>query len=468
MYFRDYLAAHDAILKLWGIEPWSGLNLWRRHSKLASALGRAPWHASGDHHKSLIAAIGTAGGKTVIAANIVNTLVRMGARVLFCADTDELVAQPLHKIFQITGLNPDLEKADSRGLGLTPICVASVQTLANSERLDEFAGRWGVPDFIIHDEAHTAPGRAAKINARFPDARILGLTATPFRANVSSLDRWYEIEAFRIEVPDLINQGWITPLSVQGIDLSIDLDQLLAAAEPSPNAAHADFRPSHVARRIEPVYRDVARILRDDFAGRAVLVFHPLIKSSKLFTEICRQEGGAAAHCDGDSKDRSQVISRFESGEIRVVSNSGVFTQGVDFIRADCLLNLALTRSAGKFRQRAGRVMRVLPGVIDRLQTAAERRTAIATSAKPDALILDLLGQSEKLRLAGAASIIAHNDTERTAITQSISRDPQRLDEIQAAVVHAREEAIIRELSHGSTRIRRDCHHGIPARPIPA
>jgi superfamily II DNA or RNA helicase len=312
-----------------------------------------------------------------------------------------------------------------------------------------------MPDFIIHDEAHTAPVRAARINARFPNARILGLTATPFRANVSTLDRWYEIEAFRIEVPDLIDQGWITPIAVQGIDLSIDLDQLLAA-EPSPNAAQADFSPSHVARRIEPVYRDVARILRDQFADRAVLVFHPLIKSSKLFTEICNQEGVAAAHCDGDSKDRSQVISKFESGEIRVVSNSGVFTQGVDFIRANCLLNLALTKSAGKFRQRAGRVMRVLPGVIDQLQTAAERRAAISASAKPDALILDLLGQSEKLGLAGAASIIAHDSAERQAIARSISRDPQRLDEIQAAVVRAREEAILKELSKNA------CHPHIP------
>jgi superfamily II DNA or RNA helicase len=445
---RDYqLACHDAVLKLWGLPGWSGINLWRRHAPLTSALGRAPWSSSDRTHKSLLAALGTAAGKTIIAAIIIRTLVNAGYRVLFCADTDELCYQPLEKIQAVTGIRPTLEKAARRAAASSRVVVASVQSLSDPERLEDFARRWGSPDFIIHDEAHTAPERAAAINARFPDARILGLTATPFRAKSSNLSRWYEIEAFRIDLPDLIDQGWITPLVVQSID--IDVEALLAASE--------EFRTSQSGfriRKITPIFHHIARILRDGFPTRAVLVFHPLINSSKLFTEICRRAGLAAAHCDGNSRDRHDAITAFERGEIRVMSNSGVFSQGVDFIRADCLLNLALTRSPGKFRQRAGRITRVLPGALDKSATAAQRRAAIAASSKPDALILDMLGQTEKLRLAGAASILARDEVERRAIARRITQTPQRLDQIQTAVTQAREEQLIHELSrHGQSAI---------------
>jgi superfamily II DNA or RNA helicase len=451
---RDYqVACADAILKLWGIAPWAGMSLWRRHAELASALGRAPWAESDGPHRSLIAAIGTAGGKTVVAANLIGTLTGIGARILYCGDTDELVQQPIEKIAKITGIFPTLEKADARALPgpTSPVCVASVQTLADPHRLEEFARRWGIPDFIIHDEAHTAPARAARINARFPNAKILGLTATPFRANASNLNRWYELEAFRMDAGDLESQGWVAPLSVQGIDLGLDFDELLAAQYAAP-----DSDPHKVARRIEPVYRRIAQILRTDFSKRSVLVFHPLIKSSELFTEICLEEGLTAAHCDGETKSRVQIVAGFDRGDIRVVSNSGVFTQGVDFIRADCLLNLALTRSAGQFRQRAGRVMRVLPGVIDGIERAADRRQAIFSSTKPDALILDILGQTQRLGLAGASAIVGRNKDERNAISKAVSRDPQSLTELQAEVVRKREDAILHALRNG---------HGQPVMP---
>lgn len=463
MQARDYqLACHDAVLKAWGLEPWRSQNLWLDHHALATELGHVPWFLDEvtRGYRSALAVLGTAAGKTIITAQIIETLVGMGARVLFCADTDELCQQPLDKIFAVTGIRPQVEKATSKAYALRQaldlgacslelprsqrdsVCVASVQTLMAPGRMDEFAARWGEPDFIVHDEAHTAPERAAVINDHFPNARILGLTATPYRAHIPTLDPWYDVVAFRMEAGDLIRQGWVTPLLVQGLDPDFD------------------FRSSNFdreERRIAPVYRKIACFLRDKVRGRRVLVFHPLIKSSQLFTEICRAEGLASAHCDGNTRDRKGAIAAFERGDIEVMSNSSVFGKGVDFIRADCLLNLDLTRSVGKFRQRVGRIMRVLPDVLEGARNPAERRAAIAGSAKPDALILDLLGQNGKLGIVGAPSLFAHNADEHRAMTRLIAHharagsDPQRLEVLQAAVLRAKEEALLWALQAGQT-----------------
>jgi superfamily II DNA or RNA helicase len=456
---RDYQSAcHDAILKAWGLAPWAEMNLWRTHFALAADLGHAPWHDITAAHRAILAVLGTAAGKTIIAAHLIETLAAMGKRVLFCADTDELCQQPLDKIASATGIRPQLEKAESKAYALTcvpallmpssSVCVASVQTLSTSERLEDFVARWGEPDVIIHDEAHSGPERAAAINARFPSALVLGLTATPYRARSRTLSRWYEIVAFRMDAIDLIQQGWVTPLTVQGLQLDIDFDELLSRTP--ADAGGADLDPAAVARRITPVYREVARVLRDEIK-RHTLVFHPLVRSSRLFVDVCREEGLSAAHCDGDSRDRAGIIAAFERGEIQVLSNSSVFSKGVDFIRADCLLNLDLTRSPGKYRQRVGRIMRALPGVLENLSSAAERRAAIAASVKPDALILDVLGQSEKLGLAGAATLVAHDPFERAAINRRITREPQRLDDLERAAraeatVRKREESLLRAL----------------------
>jgi superfamily II DNA or RNA helicase len=513
MPLRDYQsAAHDAILRGWGIQPFAGMDLRQHHKALAESLGHTPWLESRDTHQSLIAALATAAGKTTIAAAIIQTLSTLASRpssILFCADTDELCQQPIDKISTVTGNPVTLEKAEALADPRHRVCVASVQSLTatraegretshsqpstlDSSRLSSFCRRWGVPDFIIHDEAHTAPDRAAAINRQFPKARILGLTATPFREGNTDLSQWYEATAFRMDYADLVEQGWITPVVVQPLRLHIaecgmrnaeSLENggprprnITYPQSPIHNPQSIDFDPSEAASIISPVYHEAARFLKCHARNRSVLAFHPLIKSSRAFTAICREEGLSAAHCDGSSN-RAGVLERFEQGEIQVLSNSGVFNKGVDFIRADTLLNLDITRSPGKFRQRAGRILRVLPGVIDpqcvssaerrasrdwngsplvpRPSTPSQRRQAIADSKKPNALILDTLCHHAQFGLCGAASLIARDDVERRAIERRIRQNhsPQELAQIQAEVVRAREQGLLNELEKSADRL---------------
>lgn len=234
---------------------------------------------------------------------------------------------------------------------------------------------------VVHNcHRNTEPRR--KIHDAYPEARILGITATAFRQNMADLSKWYETVAFELGTFDLIGQGYITPIKVLTMPLEVDLTAVRQRS--------GDYDQEQVAMSLEPHYRAVARAIREHAADRQILAFLPLIRSSQDFVSILSEEGILAQHCDGSTPDRRGVIERFESGEFQVLSNSQVFSTGVDFINCDCLLNLAPTRSRVEYRQRAGRIMRLLPGTIDpgseTLPTAEERRAAIAECAKPNCI----------------------------------------------------------------------------------
>ena len=61
-----------------------------------------------------------------------------------------------------------------------------------------------------------------------------------------------------------------------------------------------------------------------------MLVFLPLIATSKAFVEICQREGLAAEHIDGTSKDRADILARFARSEFDVLSNAMLLTEGFD------------------------------------------------------------------------------------------------------------------------------------------
>ncbi len=142
------------------------------------------------------------------------------------------------------------------------------------------------------------------------------------------------------------------------------------------------------------------------------------------------------------------------------MSNSQVFSTGVDFIRANCLLNLAPTRSRTEFRQRVGRILRLIPGTVDGIADAQERKRLIAASSKPDALILDLLYQTSKIRLAGPSSLIAMNDEDEIAIEARVrmKRTPEELADI-AKEVQREKEAMLREELDGYREYTQKVHY---------
>ena len=149
----------------------------------------AEWDAG---HQRTLLVLPTGTGKTVVFAAVAEDCVRSGQRVLVLAHRGELLAQAADKIYRSTGLRCTLEQARHSSLN-SPlrITVGSVQSLGQEKRLAPFAHDWF--GAIIIDEAHHAvTGGYRQVLDWFPQAQVLGVTATPDRGDMQNLGKVFD------------------------------------------------------------------------------------------------------------------------------------------------------------------------------------------------------------------------------------------------------------------------------------
>jgi superfamily II DNA or RNA helicase len=429
---RDYQqSCHDAVLAAWGV---------------------APWYSEGETYDSVLANLTTSAGKTFIAGYIIHSVLekKLG-RCLFLADTDELCRQPRLSFWDHFRIGTAVEKAGDKASIMSDVVVGSAQTLARPERLQRYK-----PDhfqFIFVDEAHRGSDRNKAITDHFPAAKIMGMTATPFRARLADLSDYYQHVAFEMGMFDLIDEGYISPIKILTLPVKVDLRNV----HQTMSTEGMDYDKNELDTTIAPYYEEICRLILEHAADRHIIAYLPLIKSSQAFVSIAQGMGINARHVDGKSPNREELLRQFGAGAFQLLSNSNLLTTGWDCPRCDCLLNLAPTRSAGLFRQKVGRIGRILKGVIDGIRDRDERKAAIASSAKPDALILDLLWQTQKFGLMGPADLIASNEEERAAIQLKLAGvvSAQDLQGVSAAVQAEREEALKKALIEAAKRQRK-------------
>lgn len=416
---RDYqIACHDSVLAAWGEKPW--------HKE------------GGDVYRSVVVNLTTSAGKTFIAGLIMQS-VRDRGNCLFLADTDELCNQPVKNFYRMFKMHASIEKAGERASPLSDVVIGSAQTLARKERLQ----RWN-PDhfsYIFVDEAHRGSPRNKEIYDYFPAAKVMGMTATAFRAKLKDLSDFYDAVAFEMGMFDLIDEGYVAPLKVLTLPVRVDISKVRQVRSLEGTQ---DYDANELDTTIRPYYEEICRMVLEHAADRRIITFLPLIKSSQEFIQIAQDMGIKAKHIDGKSTDRALIEAQFEAGEFQLLSNSSLLTTGWDCPPCDCLLNLAPTRSAGLFQQKVGRIGRLLAGVIDGLTDKDERKAAIAASAKPDALILDLLWQTERFGLMGPADLVAGNEEEKKALQLKLAglQGAHNLQKVARDLQAERDEAL--------------------------
>lgn len=429
---RDYQeACHDAVLAAWGEKPW---------------------HDEGEIFRSVLANLTTSAGKTFIAGHIIHSLQeKKRGKCLFLADTDELCRQPRLSFWEHFRIGTAVEKAGDKASIMSDVVVGSAQTLIRPERLHRYPPNHF--QYIFVDEAHRGSDRNKVITDHFPDAKLMGMTATAFRARLATLSDYYEHVAYEMGLFDLIDEGYISPLKVLTLPVRVDLREV----HQSMSTEGMDYDKNELDTTIAPYYEEICRLVLEHARDRHLIAYLPLIKSSQAFVTIARGMGIDARHIDGKSSDREQLLRDFAAGKFQLLSNSNLLTTGWDCPRCDCLLNLAPTRSPGLFRQKVGRIGRILPDVIDGITDKDERKAAIGASAKPDALILDLLWQTERFGLMGPADLIAGNDEERAAIQMKLNGlvNAQDLQGVSAAVQAEREAALKKALIEAAKRKHR-------------
>jgi superfamily II DNA or RNA helicase len=288
--------------------------------------------------------------------------------------------------------------------------------------------RWPQDHFslVVVDEAHHALADSYQKALQHFNAKVLGVTATPDRGDKRNLGQYFENVAFEITMFDLIKQGYLSPVKVKALPVEIDLKNVKSVA--------GDYSAEDLGTALTPYLRSIAKALRDHAAFRKCLVFLPLIATSKTFTEICQQEGLSAAHVDGTSEDRKEILQQFASGDFDILCNAMLLTEGFDDPSIDCVVVLRPTRSRALYAQMIGRGTRVHP-------------------AKDDLLVLDFLWLHEKHNLVRPAHLVAGTEEIADVITEKLECEAKGggqgeldLECLNTTAIAEREEKLQEEL----------------------
>lgn len=202
------------------------------------------------------------------------------------AHRGELLDQAADKLKEASGLDSVLEKADSSALGsFLPVTVGSVQSLAQPRRLARFSQDYF--QGIIVDEAHHCLSDSYKrVLEHFPDANVLGVTATPDRGDMKNLGEYFDSKAYEYSMTDAIREGYLSPIKAQMIPLEPNIKDVgmssgdFAAGEigdrmrtgavlKADRGRNAQLLPRPKDSRVPPAYRHIAEVLSDAEQSRS-------------------------------------------------------------------------------------------------------------------------------------------------------------------------------------------------------
>lgn len=382
--------------------------------------------------KKTLLVLPTGCGKTIVFAKVTEDCVRHGDRVLILAHRGELLEQAADKIHKSTGLGCAVEKAEESCQGSWfRIVVGSVQTLMREKRLGQFPADYF--NTIIIDEAHHCISDSyQRVLQHFPDARVLGVTATPDRGDMRDLGQVFESLAYEYTLPKAIKEGFLSPIKALTLPLKIDMSGVGVQA--------GDFKASDVGTALDPYLYGIAEEMKKYCMDKKTVVFLPLVKTSQKFRDILNENGFQAAEVNGESQDRAQVLSDFEAGHYNVLCNSMLLTEGWDCPSVGCIVVLRPTKVRSLYCQMVGRGTRLHPG-------------------KDHLLLLDFLWHTERHELCHPASLICDNEEVAHKMTENLEEaagcpiDIEEAEEKAASdVVAQREEALAKQLAEMKRR----------------
>lgn len=306
-----------------------------------------------DLKKKPMVVVATGGGKTTMIAQLLVETVPREDRALIVAHTEEIVSQ-IHKTIQkqygdsvgiVMGIQDDMH---------SQIIVATRQSLS-TQRLS----RLGMFDVIVIDEAHHATPEntygqiVRKILKKNQRTKLVGFTATP-----TGDERLFDEIVFSWTISDGVNSGYLVPS--RHINVSVDdlknvnysQGRLMGGILDSKNWVKLTMEAFKIY--IQP-------------SNRACLAFFPSVEMSRRFSQALKRHGISAAHIDGETprEEREFILSAYKNGEIQIVCNMAVLTEGFDAPNTSAILMARPTRSQTLITQILGRGLRTAPGKRD-------------------------------------------------------------------------------------------------------
>ena len=310
--------------------------------------------------------LATGGGKTIVFTFIAQSAVSRGKRVLILAHRQEICDQ-ISSALATMGIEHTVVGPGS-GSSDYAVQIAMVGTLVR--RL----GDQSHFDLIVIDEAHhSAAASWKKILTAFPNARVLGVTATPERRDGKPLEMFQEM-VIGPDTRTLIEQGYLTPFVMYAPGNAPDLSEIgLRGGDYDVGELDAVVNRGVV---IESAIAHYSKIC----PGKPAIAFCVTIEHSKAIAKAARRAGFKAQHVDGTTppKKRRALIKALGTGKLDILTNCDLISEGTDIPVVTTAMLLRPTKSISLHLQQLGRVLRLAEG-------------------KDEAIILDCVGNLDRL-----------------------------------------------------------------------
>lgn len=382
---------------------------------------------------------------------------KAGARTLIIVPMITLIGQTVKTIRELRDCMPDVEQADLYAIPESEFIVASWQTLQRNDRYKRFVGK---VDLVIVDEAHwgfTIPARDLLNQLVEGGARVLGCTATAYRADRQALCGFYEKVSYCLSLRESIDQGWLVPPKVRiHYVKSVDLSGLA-------KKAGIDFDAEELDKilRSEETLQDLASLITTNHRkGAKGVVFAHSVKQATLLRDLMLDRHNmecSLVHSYQSDEDYSEELSRFTSGDRELIINVGCLTTGWDYPPLSEIFLAKPTKALNKYVQMVGRGTRSFGCDIETPGTVEGRKAAIAASPKPSFIIHDITDSSRCNKLCSALDVLSdQTGTVKQRVAKKMEDEEVSLDEIDQAIADEIEaERTAKRLEKEAERARR-------------
>lgn len=304
----------------------------------------------------------TSFGKTILFSKLAGDLVNnQGKQALILAHREELISQAIAKYQRVNGLSHRIgvEMSTDNSTGQENVIVASVPTIGRKEskRIQKFNPKnFGL---IITDETHHCSASTYQnvydyfLNNN-SDIVHLGVTATPVRTDGFDVASLFEKVSYKIGLMELIRRGFIANVRGYTVKTDVSLDGIKSQA--------GDFSISELSERIntdsrnQQIYEAYVAYCK----GLSTVIFCADVAHAEEIRDVFKDQNIKAEtiNCYTPKDERRYILEAFERGEIKVITNMGVLTEGWDSFRVGAIIMARPTKSSLLYTQIIGRGVR--------------------------------------------------------------------------------------------------------------
>ena len=308
-------------------------------------------------HRSVMAQMPTGTGKTYLLTAVIDSFVSNNPmeKVWIVAHRRELVSQ----------IDETVRKFHSYSSSNTSFLLSSVKAVSIqwlSKHYDEIGEK---PGMIVIDEAHHALAKTYKeMWERFPHSKFLGLTATPCRLNGKGFTDLFDVLVQSWCVPEFISKGRLATYDFVSIKSDGVTQRLIDSLQ--KRGADGDYQNKEMDMLLnkKPSIERLYRSLEEYGKDRKGIVYAINISHAQKITKLYQEHGVKAIAIDSKTPamERQQDIEAFKKGDIQVLVNVDIFSEGFDCPDVEFVQLARPTLSLAKYLQMVGRGLRVAKG----------------------------------------------------------------------------------------------------------